>query len=96
MPALRPVVLALLVGLLSACSLYSVDYRLWNKANASDEELDVALTACAPESRVGTVVGSSDPRTYFKGPATPEQTEANRLFQRCMSARGWWADQPRL
>jgi hypothetical protein len=96
MLALRPVVLALLVGLLSGCSLYSVDYRLWNKANASDEELDVALAACAPESRVGTVVGSSDPRTYFKGPATPEQTEANRLFQRCMSARGWWADQPRL
>ena len=29
-------------------------------------------------------------------PITEEQTRANRLFQRCMSARGWWNQQPRL
>jgi hypothetical protein len=92
----RPIVCVLLVSLLSGCSLYGYKYRLWEKANASDEELSRDLAACGPESRVGSMEGSPDPNTYFKGPVAPEQTEANRLFQRCMSARGWWAQQPRL
>ena len=92
----RPIVCLLLVLLLAGCSLYGYDYRLWGKANASNEELSQDLAACRPESRVGSVEGSPDPNTYFVGPITPEQTQANRLFQRCMSARGWWAQQPRL
>jgi len=96
MLVLRPVAYALLVGLLAGCSLYSYDYRLWHKADASNTELKDALAACGPESRVGSVEGSRDPRTYFEGPATPEQTNANRLFQRCMVSRGWWALQPPL
>jgi len=96
MLALRPIAYMLVAGLLSGCSLYSYDYRLWHKANASDAEMKSALSACGPESRVGTVEGNPDPRTYFDGPATPEQTSANRLFQRCMVARGWWPLQPPL
>jgi hypothetical protein len=94
MRVLRPVACVLLVGLLAGCSLYSYDYRLWHKANASNAELKDALSACGPESRVGSAEGSRDPRTYFEGPATLEQTNANRLFQRCMMSRGWWALQP--
>jgi hypothetical protein len=85
-----------LAGLLAGCSLYGVDYRLWHKANASNDELKSALSACGQQSRVGSVEGSSDPDTYFLGPVSPEQTEANRLFQRCMVAQGWWALQPPL
>ena len=96
MVALRPIAYVLLAGLLSGCSLYSYDYRLWHKANAPDSELTSALSACGQESRVGSVEGNPDPRTYFEGPATPEQTSANRLFQRCMVARGWWPLQPPL
>src|SRR5262245_51159398 len=50
----------------------------------------------APASRVGSVEGNPDPNTYFLPPITEDQTKANRLFQRCMSARGWWNQQPRL
>ena len=96
MLALRPVAYVLLAGLCAGCSLYSYDYRLWHKANPSDADLTSALSACGPESRVGSVEGNTDPRTYFEGPATPEQTSANRLFQRCMVNRGWWALQPPL
>ena len=85
-----------LAGLLAGCSLYGVDYRLWHKANASNGELKSALSACGQQARVGPVEGSSDPSTYFLGPVSPEQTEANRLFQRCMVAQGWWALQPPL
>jgi hypothetical protein len=88
--------LLVLVGLLAGCSLYGVDYRLWHKANASNDELKSALSSCSQQARVGSVEGSSDPGTYFRDPATPEQTEANRLFQRCMVAQGWWALQPPL
>jgi hypothetical protein len=91
--ALRLVVVA---GFLAGCSLYGVDYRLWHKANASNDELKSVLDACGQQARVGSVEGSSDPRTYFRDPVTPEQTEANRLFQRCMVAQGWWALQPPL
>jgi len=86
----------LLVGLLAGCSLYGVDYRLWQKANASNDELKRALSTCSQQARAGSVEGSSDPRTYFVGPVTPEQTQANRLFQRCMLTQGWWALQPPL
>ena len=96
MLALRAASYVLLAGLLAGCSLYSTDYRLWHKANASDTEMRSALNACGPEARVGSVEGNTDPRTYFEGPATPEQTTANRLFQRCMVSRGWWALQPPL
>jgi hypothetical protein len=97
MLVLRTVVSALLLGsLLAGCSLYGYKYRLWEKANAPNEELDRDLSTCGAESRVGSVEGSPDPNSYFKGPVTVEQTQANRLFQRCMSARGWWAQQPRL
>ena len=84
-----------LAGLLAGCSLYGVDYRLWHKANASNDELKSALSACSQQARVGSVEGNSDPGTYFLEPS-PEQTEANRLFQRCMVAQGWWALQPPL
>ena len=101
MLTLRPIAYVLLAGLLAGCSLYrydyySYDYRLWHKANPSDADLKSDLSACGPESRVGSVEGNSDPRTYFEGPVTPEQTSANRLFQRCMVSRGWWALQPPL
>ena len=97
MTTLRHVVCLLaLAGLLASCSLYRVDYRLWHKANASNDELKSALSACGQQARVGSVEGSSDPSTYFLGPVSPEQTEANRLFQRCMVAQGWWALQPPL
>jgi hypothetical protein len=96
MLVLRPAICLLLLGLLAGCSLYSYDYRLWHKASPSNVDLKSALSACGPESRVGSVEGSGDPRTYFEGPATPEQTNANRLFQRCMVSRGWWALQPPL
>jgi hypothetical protein len=86
----------LLVSLLAGCSLYGYKYRLWEKANASDAELSQDLAACGPESRVGTMEGDPDPNTYFKPPVSVEQTQANRLFQRCMSSRGWWNQQPRL
>ena len=43
---LRPAVYMLaLVWLLAGCSLYGVDYRLWHKANASNDELTSALNA---------------------------------------------------
>lgn len=96
MLALRPVAYVLLAGLYAGCSLYTYDYRLWHKANAPDSDLKSALSACGPESRVGSVEGNTDPRTYFEGPVTQEQTDANRLFQRCMLTRGWWALQPPL
>ena len=97
MTTLRHVVCLLaLAGLLASCSLYRVDYRLWHKANASNDELKSALDACSQQAHVGSVEGSNDPRTYFRDPGTPEQTEANRLFQRCMVAQGWWALQPPL
>ena len=97
MTTLRHVVCLLaLAGLLASCSLYRVDYRLWHKANASNDDLKSALNTCSQQARVGSVEGSSDPGTYFVGPVTPEQTEANRLFQRCMVAQGWWALQPPL
>jgi hypothetical protein len=86
----------LLVGMLAGCSLYGVDYRLWQKANASDDELKSALSTCSEQARGGAVEGGSDPGTYFVGPVTPEQTQANRLFQRCMLTQGWWALQPPL
>jgi hypothetical protein len=85
-----------LAGLLAGCSLYGVDYRLWHKANASNDELKSALSACGQQARGGSVEGSSDPSTYFLEPGSPGQTEANRLFQRCMVAQGWWALQPPL
>ncbi len=93
---LRPMRYVLLVGLLAGCSLYGVDYRLWQKANASDDELKSALSTCSQQARGESVEGSSDPGTYFVGPVTPEQTQANRLFQRCMLTQGWWALQPPL
>lgn len=96
MLALRATAFVLLAGLSAGCSLYSYDYRLWHTANASDADLSSALGSCGPESRVGSVEGNADPRTYFEGPATLEQTRANRLFQRCMMSRGWWALQPPL
>ena len=96
MLSIRPVVYVLLAGLLAGCSIYGYDYRVWHKANASNLELKDALSACGPESRVGSVEGDPDPRTYFEGPATPERTQANRLFQKCMVGRGWWALQPLL
>jgi hypothetical protein len=96
MMMLRPMRYLLLVGLLAGCSLYGVDYRLWQKANASDDELKSALSTCSQQARGGSVEGSSDPGTYFVGPVTPEQTQANRLFQRCMLTQGWWALQPPL
>ena len=96
MLALRTAAYVLLAGLLAGCSLYSYDYRLWHKANAPDSEMKSALSECGPASRVGSVEGSPDPRTYFEGPVTPEQTSANRLFERCMLARGWWPLQPPL
>jgi hypothetical protein len=97
MTTLRHVVCLLaLAGLLASCSLYRVDYRLWHKANASNDELKSSLDACGQQARVGSVEGSNDPRTYFRDPGLPEQTEANRLFQRCMVAQGWWALQPPL
>jgi hypothetical protein len=96
MLALRPVAYVLLAGLFAGCSLYSYDYRLWHKTNASNVDLKSALSACGPESRVGSVQGNTDPRAYFEGPVTPEQTSANRLFQRCMVSREWWALQPPL
>ena len=96
MLALRPVAYVLLAGLLAGCSLYRYDYSRWHRANQSDEDLKSALSACGPESRVGSVEGNTDPRTYFEGSVTPEQTSANRLFQRCMVSRGWWALQPPL
>ena len=96
MLVLRPVVYVLAIGMLAGCSLYGTDYRLWHKANPSDADLKSALSACGPESRVGSVEGNTDPRTYFEGPVTPEQTSANRLFERCMVTRGWWALQPPL
>ena len=86
----------LLFSLLAGCSLYRYDYRVWHKASASNADLTSALNGCGPESRVGAVEGNTDPRTYFIGPVTPEQTNANRLFQRCMVSRGWWALQPPL
>ena len=92
----RSVVYVLLVGLLAGCSLYGYDYRVWHKANASNDELKAALSACGPDSRVGSVEGNPDPRTYFGGPATPERAQASRLFQKCMVSRGWWALQPSL
>jgi hypothetical protein len=97
MTTLRHVVCLLaLAGLLASCSLYRVDYRLWHKANASNDELKSALDACGQQARAGSVEGRDDPRTYFRDPVSPEQTEANRLFQRCMVAQGWWALQPSL
>ena len=97
MLVLRPAISALLLAsLLAGCSLYGYKYRLWEKPNASNEELDRDLAACGPESRVGPVEGNPDPNTYFLPPITEDQTKANRLFQRCMSARGWWNQQPRL
>jgi hypothetical protein len=97
MTTLRHVVCLLaLAGLLASCSLYRVDYRLWHKANASNDELKSALDACGQQAHVGSVEGSNDPRTYFRDPVSAEQTEANRLFQRCMVAQGWWALQPPL
>jgi hypothetical protein len=97
MPMLRAAAGALLLAsMLAGCSLYGYEYRRWEKANASNEELGRDLAACGTESRVGATEGSPDPNTYFVGPVTTEQTQANRLFQRCMSARGWWAQQPRL
>jgi len=96
MLVLRPAAYVLLAGLYAGCSLYSTDYRLWHKANAPDSEMKSALNACGLESRVGSVEGKTDPRTYFEGPVTPEQTSTNRLFQRCMVSRGWWALQPPL
>ena len=92
----RLTVYVLLGGLLAGCSLYRYDYRVWHKANASNDELKAALSACGPDSRVGSVEGSPDPRTYFESPAAPERTQANRLFQKCMVSRGWWALQPSL
>jgi len=92
----KPVACVLLVGLLAGCSLYRYDYRVWHKANASNAELEDALSACGPESRVGSVQGNADPRTYFDGPPSLDQSEANRLFQKCMVSRGWWALQPSL
>ena len=92
----QAVCLLVLSGLLAGCSLYSVDYRLWHKANAPDDELTRALDACGQQSRLGSAEGSRDPRAYFVGPVTPEQTEANRLFQKCMVAQGWWPLQPPL
>ena len=96
MPMRRSLVDLLLAGLLAGCSLYRYDYRVWHKANASNDELKGALSACGPESRVGSVEGNADPRTYFEGSVTPERTQANRLFQKCMVSRGWWALQPPL
>lgn len=96
MLALRTTACLLLAGLLAGCSLYGYDYRLWHKANAPDSEMRSALAVCGPQSRVGSVEGNTDPRTYFEGPVTPEQTTANRLFQRCMVSQGWWALQPPL
>jgi hypothetical protein len=96
MLVIRPILYVVLAGLLAACSLYGYDYRVWHKANASNLELQDALSACGPESRVGSIQGNPDPRIYFEGPATPEQTQANRLFQKCMVSRGWWALQPSL
>ena len=97
MLAIRPAVPVLLAALaLAGCSLYRVDYRLWEKTNAPDSELKQDLAACGPESKVSGAQGSSDPRTYFKGPITPEQTAANRLFEQCMAAKGWYPLQPPL
>lgn len=97
MHAIRPIVSVLLAALtLAGCSLYRVDYRLWEKTNAPNSELERDLSACGPPSKVGEVTGSSDPRTYFKEPITPEQTQANRLFEQCMAAKGWYPLQPPL
>src|SRR5262245_10376429 len=97
MLVLRPVASALLLAsLLAGCSVYGYEYRLGAEATASNEDLARSLAACAPESRVGSVEGTPDPNPYFLPPITEDQTKATRLFQRCMSARGWWNQQPRL
>ena len=70
--------------------------RAVNAYSSASDELKSALDACGQQARVGSVEGSSDPGTYFRDPGTPEQTEANRLFQRCMVAQGWWPLQPPL
>src|SRR5262249_60151980 len=88
MLVLRPTISALLLAsLLAGCSLYGYKYRLWEKPNASNEELDRDLPACAPEPRVGRGEGNPAPNTYFLPPLTADQTQANPLFQRGTSAR---------
>src|SRR5262249_58072677 len=87
MLVLRPTISALLLAsLLAGCSLYGYKYRLWEKPNASNEELDRDLAACGPESLVGSVERNPDPNTYFLPPITKDQTTASRLFHRYITA----------
>ena len=95
MLALRPIAYVLLAGLLAAARSTATTIASGTRPTHRTRSSRAALDACGPESRVGSVEGNTDPRTYFEGPATPEQTTANRLFQRCMVAEGGGRSSPR-
>jgi len=61
----------------------------WNKPGSSEMDLKRDQYACSQESRVGSVFGTDETRVFFYGQNRLDQTEANRLYQLCMEARGW-------
>jgi hypothetical protein len=91
--------LVFLVALLEGCGngtrYASFSQLAWDKAGGTEAELKQDRTACREASRVGSATGSDDPQTLSYGQPTPEQSEANRLYEICMKSRGWWAINPR-
>jgi hypothetical protein len=70
--------------LLAGCS----QALTFSKPGASDEQQARDRYACMQESRVGSVVGGEE-KTLVQGQNRLAQREANRLFEACMTVRGY-------
>jgi hypothetical protein len=85
---------------LSGCAATSSQLT-WTKMGAGPEDLARDRYACIQESRTpwsgssggssgaGVAQGGTGGEVFFYGAARRAQSEANRLFDACMMARGW-------
>lgn len=61
----------------------------FSKSGASEEQQARDRYACMQESRVDDLIGGQQDAVMFHGQNKLAQREANRLFEACMSARGY-------
>jgi hypothetical protein len=91
----------LVVAMLAATGCATASRQVWTRPGAGTDDLARDRYACIQESRVqydmsfsggaraGFAQGGSDGGFVALGGVRRAQSEANRLFDACMEARGW-------